>query len=156
TDGLAPLANSAAEKEALLKERESLLLSFANEADKTKREALMNESAQIDREIAKLPKPSVVYAGGVHYGTGNFRGTGPDGGKPRPIFLLARGQVTQPGREAVPGALSALAFAPARFALPPGAPEGERRAALAHWITDPKNPLTWRSIVNRIWQHHFG
>jgi Protein of unknown function (DUF1553)/Protein of unknown function (DUF1549) len=31
-----------------------------------------------------------------------------------------------------------------------------RRAALANWITDPKNPLTARVEVNRIWQGHFG
>ena len=31
-----------------------------------------------------------------------------------------------------------------------------RRAALARWISDPRNPLTARSIVNRIWQSHFG
>jgi hypothetical protein len=55
-----------------------------------------------------------------------------------------------------PGALSMLSFQPARFALPKDAPEGERRAALARWITDPQNPLTWRSIVNRVWQYHFG
>jgi hypothetical protein len=55
-----------------------------------------------------------------------------------------------------PGTLSALTFAPARFALPAEAPEGERRAALARWLTDPANPLTWRSIVNRVWQYHFG
>ena len=24
------------------------------------------------------------------------------------------------------------------------------------WITDPKNVLTWRSMVNRIWHYHFG
>jgi hypothetical protein len=34
--------------------------------------------------------------------------------------------------------------------------EGARRAALAHWLTDSNNPLTWRSIVNRTWHHHFG
>jgi hypothetical protein len=28
--------------------------------------------------------------------------------------------------------------------------------ALAHWITAPDNMLTWRSIVNRVWQYHFG
>jgi hypothetical protein len=33
---------------------------------------------------------------------------------------------------------------------------GERRAALAHWITDPTNPLAGRVIVNRMWQWHFG
>ncbi|MGE9268482.1 MAG: DUF1553 domain-containing protein, partial [Verrucomicrobiales bacterium] len=31
-----------------------------------------------------------------------------------------------------------------------------RRTALANWITDPKNPLTARVIVNRVWQFHFG
>ncbi len=30
------------------------------------------------------------------------------------------------------------------------------RTALAKWITHPKNPLTTRVIVNRIWQQHFG
>ena len=34
--------------------------------------------------------------------------------------------------------------------------EGDRRAALARWLTDSRNPLTWRSIVNRVWQYHFG
>jgi hypothetical protein len=64
--------------------------------------------------------------------------------------------VTQPGKEAGAGALSALSFAPARFSVESSASEGERRAALAHWITSEKNPLTWRSIVNRVWQYHFG
>jgi hypothetical protein len=45
---------------------------------------------------------------------------------------------------------------PARFVLENGATEGARRAALAHWITDRENMLTWRSIVNRVWQFHFG
>ncbi len=31
-----------------------------------------------------------------------------------------------------------------------------RRLALANWIANPKNALTTRSIVNRVWQHHFG
>jgi hypothetical protein len=34
--------------------------------------------------------------------------------------------------------------------------ESVRRAALAHWIVDRRNGLTWRSIVNRVWQYHFG
>jgi hypothetical protein len=39
--------------------------------------------------------------------------------------------------------------------LPPQA-TGSGRYELAQWLTDPKNPLTARVIVNRIWQHHFG
>jgi hypothetical protein len=35
-------------------------------------------------------------------------------------------------------------------------PEGLRRAELARWLTDSRNPLVWRSIVNRVWQLHFG
>jgi mono/diheme cytochrome c family protein len=156
TDGLAPVAPSADEKEQLLKEREDLLLSFADDQTKAKRATLIEEREKLGAELKKFPAPSVVYVGGIHNGTGAFRGTGPDGGRPRPIFVLARGQVTQPGKEVEPGALSMLKFAPARFDLPSAAPEGERRAALARWISDERNPLTWRSIVNRIWQYHFG
>ncbi|MCZ6673429.1 MAG: DUF1553 domain-containing protein, partial [Verrucomicrobia bacterium] len=31
-----------------------------------------------------------------------------------------------------------------------------RRLAFAQWVANPQNQLTTRSIVNRIWQHHFG
>ncbi|HEY7115751.1 MAG TPA: PSD1 and planctomycete cytochrome C domain-containing protein [Tepidisphaeraceae bacterium] len=78
--------------------------------------------------------------------------------KPRPIHLLYRGSEKQPKQEVGPGTIP-LAHVPelsSRFRLPPGAPESARRAALADWITDPRNPLTWRSIVNRVWLHHFG
>jgi len=39
--------------------------------------------------------------------------------------------------------------------LPEGHPQSGRRA-LADWITDSKNPLTARVMVNRIWHYHFG
>lgn len=34
--------------------------------------------------------------------------------------------------------------------------KGSGRLELAQAITDPRNPLTARVMVNRIWQHHFG
>ncbi len=34
--------------------------------------------------------------------------------------------------------------------------EADRRITFADWIVHPDNPLTWRVIVNRVWQHHFG
>jgi mono/diheme cytochrome c family protein len=156
TDGIAPVVQTPDEKEKLVQEREALLLSFADDATKARRSAALAESQRIAAELKKLPPPAVVFAGGVHTGGGNFMGTGANGGKPRPIFLLARGQVTHPGKEMAAGTLSALSFAPASFSVAPDAPEGERRAALAQWITNPRNPLTWRSIVNRVWQYHFG
>jgi Protein of unknown function (DUF1553)/Protein of unknown function (DUF1549)/Planctomycete cytochrome C len=123
---------------------------------RVERDAINAELAELNEKLSGFPKPEVVFAGTVYYGVGDFRGTGADGGKPRPIHLLARGQVTTPVREVGPGALSMFSFQPTRFALPEDAPESARRAALARWITDPQNPLTWRSIVNRVWQYHFG
>lgn len=108
------------------------------------------------KAVDELPAPSKVFVGAVHYGGGNFKGTGPNGGRPRPIFLLNRGDVTKPGSEVQPGALHCVATLPADFALSKDHPEGVRRAALAQWLTDTRHPLTWRSIVNRAWQYHFG
>src|SRR5207249_10063477 len=34
--------------------------------------------------------------------------------------------------------------------------ESSRRAALARWLSDERNVLTWRSIVNRVWHYHYG
>lgn len=34
--------------------------------------------------------------------------------------------------------------------------KGKRRAALADWIVDEKNPLSARVMVNRLWSWHFG
>ncbi len=156
TDGIAPVAQSADEKEKLTKERDALLLGAADEVVISKRAALLAEAKRIESDLKKLPPPNTVFAGGIHKGSGSFSGTGANGGKPRLISLLARGQVTHPGKEMFAGSLSALTFEPARFSIAPDAPEGERRAALARWITDPRNPLTWRTIVNRVWQYHFG
>ena len=117
--------------------------------------------AEIDRrldrlraELDALPAPSQVYAGTVHAGSGAFRGRAGLG--PREIRVLARGDVTRPGELASPGAVPLIPDVPARFDLADPNDESARRAALAEWIVRDDNPLTWRSIVNRIWLHHFG
>ena len=156
TDSIAPAVAAQENKEELIAAREDLLESIADDAKLQTRRRLSTFLNELDTKLKSLPPPNLVYAGGIHHGSGSFVGTGVISGKPRSIHLLARGQVTQPGREVFPGALSSFTFRPAKFELQPDAHEGARRAALAKWITDPNNPLTWRSIVNRVWQYHFG
>jgi mono/diheme cytochrome c family protein len=114
---------------------------------------LHSEISDIDSEIARLPKPHLVYAASNYFEPqGTFRYTA----DPRPVNVLARGSVDSPGAAAVPGALTCVPGLKPRFDLDASAPEGARRAALAQWITDPNNMLAWRSIVNRVWLYHFG
>jgi len=56
-----------------------------------------------------------------------------------------------------PGFLTLLDPTDAKIPEPSGnATTTGRRTVLANWLTDPKNPLTWRVMVNRVWQFHFG
>ena len=155
TDGIYPAATGGGENlAALRKQRAAILAKVTDPATIRARAENSAALAEASKQLAALPPQQVVYAGTSFSGSGNFHGTG---GKPRPIYLLARGQVTTPGREVSPGTLSALGkLLPARFDLAPDATEGARRAELAKWITAANNPLTWRSIVNRVWQYHFG
>ncbi|KAF0175703.1 MAG: hypothetical protein FD161_3243 [Limisphaerales bacterium] len=94
-------------------------------------------------ELAKLTAPASVFA--VKFGM-----------EPKPLHVLKRGDIDKPGKLAEPGALSAIAELPARFASSDPKREAERRVALADWLADPRNPLTWRSVANRVWHFHFG
>ena len=73
--------------------------------------------------------------------------------------LLKRGNPNQPGETVAPNAPAAIVR---QGGMPPMqlmASDGfttRRRLSLAKWIVDPRNPLTARVIVNRVWQHHFG
>jgi len=73
-----------------------------------------------------------------------------------PVHLLVRGDSESPaGEPLAPAALTSLRM------LDPSlggidSDEGDRRAALARWITHPENPLTPRVIANRLWHWHFG
>jgi mono/diheme cytochrome c family protein len=106
-----------------------------------------------ERELAALPAQQKVYAA-----TNQFQ---PDGSfrpatTPRSVHILQRGDINKPGPAADPGALACVPGLKARFELSDASNEGSRRVALARWIVDPKNVLAWRSIVNRVWQYHFG
>ena len=149
TDGIAPESRTEDDKLKLIRERDALMLA---QADETTKKKLRDARKQRDA-LPQLPAPQKIYAGAVHYGSGAFKGTH---GIPRTINILKRGDMKQPAQEVRPGtvtALSELLQVPFKVA---GDHESARRAALAKWITDKNNALTWRSIVNRVWQHHFG
>jgi hypothetical protein len=66
---------------------------------------------------------------------------------PRQAHVLERGQYDKPAEPVQPDV-------PGRF--PRLANGGRDRLALAHWLTDPANPLPARVAVNRFWQAYFG
>jgi mono/diheme cytochrome c family protein len=73
-----------------------------------------------------------------------------------PTFVHKGGDPMKPGEPVVAASLSVLDQVASRYELPPDADHGERRLALAQWITGSGNPLTPRVLANRVWQYHFG
>lgn len=73
-----------------------------------------------------------------------------------PTHVLGRGDIMNKGEEVQPGFLSILTAADAKITAPAGLNSTGRRTALAEWLTDPKNPLVARVMVNRMWHYHFG
>ena len=67
--------------------------------------------------------------------------------KPRPTFILNRGDYSQPTVEV---SMRTPSFLPKDDTLQ------DSRLALARWITRPDHPLTARVYVNRLWQMLFG
>ncbi|WP_020472229.1 DUF1553 domain-containing protein [Zavarzinella formosa] len=140
----------------LRKQRQDLLNKVVEAKTRERETALTVEVAEMVRQMAALPAQRTAYVGMVYTGGGAFVGTGGQGGKPRPINVLNRGEVTKPGKLVEASALTQLPNIPGEFNLPANHAEGERRAGLARWLSSEKNPLTWRSIVNRVWLYHMG
>ncbi|HUG80564.1 MAG TPA: PSD1 and planctomycete cytochrome C domain-containing protein [Bryobacterales bacterium] len=69
--------------------------------------------------------------------------------------LLERGDTTQPTDVVYPAAPTVLGRTSLDPDVRPISSTG-RRLALARWMTDARNPLVSRVIVNRIWQWYFG
>lgn len=77
--------------------------------------------------------------------------------RPRKTNLFVRGDFRNLGPEVLPGVPEVLATRPLHF--PPPAADARstgRRKAFADWLVDPENALTYRVMVNRVWQYHFG
>ncbi len=69
--------------------------------------------------------------------------------KPRNSRIFIRGDRNKQGPE-VPRRFLSILGGEKPFTV------GSGRLELAEAITDPKNPLTARVIINRVWMHHFG
>lgn len=127
--------------EAHLIERFAPEVTTADEARKMK--ALNTELARINRDLKAIPPLPLAWAGRFE--------------QPREsTYVHKGGDPLRRGVEVLPSSLAVLDGALKPFTLPAGAPESDRRLALANWIAGDENPLTARVIVNRIWQHHFG
>ncbi|MAU71826.1 MAG: hypothetical protein CML04_06985 [Pseudozobellia sp.] len=67
---------------------------------------------------------------------------------PKKTFVLDRGEYDRPTDSVLPGTPSII--------LPFANDLAKNRLGLAQWLTDRKNPLTARVLVNRIWGTLFG
>jgi hypothetical protein len=131
-----------------------LLLKIDTKEIQNQRAALEKELAAKRKALTALPKGQMVYAIATR-----FKQTGkviPTGGKPREIRHLLRGDLRTPGEVMKPGAPALWNQIRPEFPLAASDNEGQRRRALAEYLTARDNPLTWRSIANRIWLHHMG
>jgi len=157
TDGIWPAAAepaAARELAAVQAAREKLLARINTPERMATREQLGQQIALAEQQLAALPSGRLVYAAATRFTPqGSFQ---PTRGQPRTIRLLHRGDVLQPRDEMHPGTLPLPGLSGNEFILPPDHTEGDRRAALARWLTRHDQPLTWRSIVNRLWLYHFG
>ena len=142
-----------AELARLSAERQRLFDSLLPAEHKTESARLESRLGEITKALAALPPPQQVYAAASDFKPeGSF--IPPQG--MRAVHLLARGDVKQPRELVSPAGLSCVPGPDSSFNLATNHTEGDRRAALARWLTDPRNLQTRRSIVNRVWQYHFG
>jgi mono/diheme cytochrome c family protein len=123
-------------------QRKRLLDQHLDEATRKSLAQMEKDLPEIEKQLAASSQSDRVYAVVPH--------------SPRPIHVLPRGDVEKPGPVVVPGALTCVPALTPEFKLSRPEEEGQRRAALAEWIADTRNVLTWRSVVNRIWHYHFG
>ena len=107
--------------------------------DKEKLEELRAELAKFEPDKPK-PLPDAMLVS--------------DSGPSAPALWIPKDKLQIPIE---PGILTLLDPKPAVVEPTAEAPQSTgRRATLARWLGDAKNPLTPRVMVNRLWQQHFG
>ncbi|MBL8865431.1 MAG: PSD1 domain-containing protein [Planctomycetia bacterium] len=142
-----PTAKWSAEQKALMSKYPSLNVNSGSLYlyDNKAAEQLKSMAAAAAAERAKKPKEEFI------------RALTEEPGRAPPTRLHHRGDPDQPKQVVAPGALSILEETlPYIDRKTEGMATTGRRLAFARWLTDPKNPLVARVLVNRVWMHHFG
>jgi len=117
------------------------LVAQLSEDARKERETLKNELAALGNQLDSIREPKTF-------------AVAPQ--QPDVSYLLIRGNPQQKGPEARPAGIRSLTPKHFDFQLAANAPEADRRRKLAEWIASEKNPLFARTLVNRVWQYHFG
>jgi hypothetical protein len=90
-------------------------------------------------------------------GAGPYVHRGPGRYEVPPSYFLVRGDVESHGSQMRPGFIEVITYGNPSTEIPrPDGRTSGRRLALAQWIASPRNPMTARVLVNRMWQKHFG
>jgi mono/diheme cytochrome c family protein len=139
----------APEQKALLKQYPSVNISPGNLYQYN--QAAADELKKIDQQIAgiRAKKPPHEYIRALAEPSGHIPVT----------KLFHRGDYRQPKFDVAPASLTVAApenERPFFHANDPELPTSGRRLAFAKWLTSGRHPLVARTIVNRVWLHHFG
>jgi mono/diheme cytochrome c family protein len=114
-----------------------------SDAERDTLKRLETELAQLNKDLKAIPPLPVVWAGRFE--------------EPKETTYVQKGgDPMRRGADVAPASLAVLDGVVKPFTLPAGAPEAERRLALARWIAADENPLTARVLANRVWHYHFG
>ncbi|MBI1348352.1 DUF1553 domain-containing protein [bacterium] len=120
------------------------ILAQLSAGDRTVRRLASDELRSLKDQHAALSKsaPYKIYTASKH--------------QPPVMHVLRRGDVSSTGDVVTVAGLTAMTTLPADLGLRADSLEIHRRERLADWITDARNPLFARVMVNRLWHYHFG
>lgn len=119
------------------------VLSVMSEAARREWNTFHQERASLEGRLKAVPALPAAYLG-------TFR-------QPEePAWLARGGNPMSRGGTIAPASVGVLRQMLPGFELDAGAPEAERRLALARWLSDNRHALVSRVIVNRLWHYHFG
>ncbi|MBI5433270.1 MAG: DUF1553 domain-containing protein [Planctomycetes bacterium] len=147
-DGEKPTALASADAEALRQVLHGKHGPFALTTERLEsffpepaRAELAMRRAKVEQLAASAPKPF-------------DRALGVQDGEIVDVPVHLRGSHLSLEKDAVPrGVLSATAHVLDAPAMPS---DRSGRLEFARWLVDPRHPLTWRVIANRVWAGHFG